>query len=60
MAKYPKVKNWTWLQIAREFRMGCCDCGLVHVFQFRIRGRKIQLRAKRDNRATGQVRRHKK
>ena len=57
---YPYVENWTWTQVAREYRPCCCDCGLVHVFQFRVRKGKIQLRAKRDNRATAQFRRHNK
>lgn len=25
-----------WVQPAELYRMGCCDCGLVHDMQFRI------------------------
>lgn len=37
--------------------MACCDCGLVHDMDFRIVEGKIQFRARRNNRATGQLRR---
>ena len=33
---------------ARLSRMECCDCGLVHIMNFRIPARKIQFRAKRE------------
>jgi hypothetical protein len=53
-----------WVQPIRDgYRMFCCDCGLCHEFQFRLvpigrgRGRKIQFRARRNNRSTAQKRR---
>ena len=55
--------GWTdWeLPVMRRYRLGCCDCGLVHDFDFRIvtvGGRKrIQLRARRNNRSTAGCRR---
>jgi hypothetical protein len=53
--------GWTeWIQpIRRGYKMACCDCGLVHVIDFRMRKGQIQFRARRDNRATGQRRRYK-
>jgi hypothetical protein len=36
-------------------KIACCDCGLIHELQFRI-----ELVAFRDQRATGQLRRHRK
>lgn len=49
----------------RGYRLQCCDCGLRHRLNFRLvrtlnGGHSIQFQAFRDNRATAQVRRHKK
>jgi len=58
MAKYRSVQDGEWVQpVRRGYRMACCDCGLVHKINFRIKDGHIQLQPKRDNRATGQVRR---
>jgi len=52
---YPKPKL---------YKMACCDCGLVHDLQFKIqkwgRGYRVRFRARRNNRATAAMRRHKK
>ena len=59
MVKYPAVQNGEWIQpIRKGYKMSCCDCGLVHVLNFRLRKGRIQLQAFRDNRATGQKRRY--
>ena len=65
--KYPIVKAGEWVTPARKvYRMVCCDCGLVHIFEMKTvpnprgRGREIMWRAWRDNRSTGQIRRYKK
>jgi hypothetical protein len=45
-----------------NYKMACCDCSLVHIMRFEIEkstGRLI-IRAWRDNRATGQMRRKRK
>jgi hypothetical protein len=47
----PEMSGW---------RMSCCDCSLVHDFEFRVREGQVQLRAKRNARATGQRRRNRK
>jgi len=61
MTRYPQVQSGQWIQpVRRGYKMACCDCGLVHTMNFRLRGGKIQLQAFRDNRATGQKRRHMK
>ena len=58
--KYTKVKDGEWVQpVRRGYRMRCCDCELVHILDFRIKDGKIQLRARRDGRATGACRRKK-
>ncbi len=65
--KYPRMNG---------YKMGCCDCGLVHLVEFNVikvikvsaAGRftgkimprenvRIAMRVRRDNRATGQLRR---
>jgi len=61
MTKYPSVHSGEWIQpIRKGYKMSCCDCGLVHRVNFRLKGGRIQLQAFRDNRATGQKRRHMK
>ena len=65
MSRYEQVKDNEWTRpIRRGYRARCCDCGLVHQVDFRIvregRVRRIELRARRDNRATGQSRRWRK
>jgi hypothetical protein len=61
MANYPKVQSGQWVQpVRRGYKMACCDCGLVHRINFRLHDGKIQLQAYRDNRSTGQKRRHMK
>ena len=64
MAKYIREKTnddgWTrWVRpVIQGYRMSCCDCGLVHVMDFRVRDGVPEFRARRDGRATGQTRRH--
>lgn len=43
----------------RNYRTACCDCGLVHDLQFRTKSGHIEVRFKRNNRATAGVRRRK-
>lgn len=42
--------------IMKGYRMRCCDCELVHVLDFFVipwgRGRKVEFKVTRDNRAT--------
>ena len=62
--RYPAVTAGEWVQPTRTgYRFMCCDCGLVHIMDFRLvdntrgSGKKIQFRAHRDNRATAGARR---
>lgn len=58
--RYPQVFEGEWIQPrVRGYKVGCCDCGLVHRINFRIKNGKIQLQAFRDNRATAGHRRSK-
>lgn len=64
MARFKAVKGgedgWCeWQQpIRKGYKMACCDCGLVHTMEFRIYRGRIQMRAKRNERSTAQMRRH--
>ena len=62
--KYPIVEADEWVYpIMEGYKMSCCDCGLVHKYYFRIcedEPDRIEFRAKRDQRATGQIRRYMK
>ena len=64
MTKYIKRQDYeeffTNYKNKEILRLACCDCGLVHSFAFHMyRGGMLGIAAKRENRATGQLRRHK-
>lgn len=56
--RYETVHDGQWFEPKpqRGHRMRCCDCGLVHVFNFRVRHGKVQLQPRRDKRATAAAR----
>ena len=61
--KYNEPKAGEWVRPVRKgYKFACCDCGLVHKLDFKLvkygKGKKILFKAFRDNRATGQIRRH--
>lgn len=64
--RYEEVKAGQWVQPVRKgYRMACCDCGLVHILDFRTvkispTARKVQFRAFRDERATAAMRKAKR
>lgn len=60
--RYTDTEAGRWYKTnLREFKFVCCDCGLVHTINFKIRERprrhRLLMQVFRDNRATGQVRR---
>lgn len=56
--RYEQVVSDAWIQPIRHgYRAACCDCGLVHVFDFRIYKGRVQFRAFRNERCTAAVRR---
>ena len=56
-----KAKAGQWDRIRKKgFKMACCDCGLVHKLDFKIEGKTLFMKGERDNRSTGQLRRHRK
>lgn len=59
MPKYDAPKAGQWVQpVPRGYKLACCDCGLVHLMDFRVYQGRAQFRAFRANRSTGQIRRH--
>lgn len=59
MSGYSEPKAGEWVQPKEKgYKMACCDCGLVHRMDFRVHEGRVQFRVYRDNRATGQMRRH--
>lgn len=62
--KYKEEVAGKWIfPVMDGYRMSCCDCGLVHKIDFRVcedEPNRIEFRVYRDNRATGQIRRHQK
>lgn len=57
--KIYRAQDGEWLRPVkyRGYKLSCCDCGLAHRVDFRVRGGRIEFRAYRDMRATGQLRR---
>jgi hypothetical protein len=52
-----KLEDGEWVEPrAKNFRLGCCDCGLVHRVDFRVIDGALQLRAFRMPRSTSNLR----
>lgn len=50
MARYAVAQDGQWIQpVRRGYKMACCDCGLVHKLDFRIKKARVQFAASRDN-----------
>ena len=55
--KYHYAQDGEWVRpVRRGYRRVCCDCGLVHRYNYRVRKRVLEVQAFRDSRATGQIR----
>lgn len=55
---YERPESGEWVQpVRRGYKLACCDCSLVHRLDFRIHNGRVQFRAFRDDRCTGQQRR---
>lgn len=60
MPRYGDVEEGEWFAPnMKKYRMMCCDCGLVHRFQFRITDSGVEFRVWRDERSTSAARRKK-
>jgi Zn-finger protein len=55
--KFHKQKDGEWVRPKmRGYKMGCCDCGLVHRLDFKIINNEIAFRAFRMPRTTKKLR----
>ena len=57
MSKYKIIRDGEWYYPGRRGMVKCCDCGLVHVTEYKHNNGNIMCRVFRNNRATAQVRR---
>lgn len=57
--RYGQVYDGEWIKpkTRRGHRIACCDCGLVHVFDFTVRKGVLYYRPVRDQKATAARRR---
>jgi hypothetical protein len=56
---FAETKNgWTrWFKPQQKsYRVACCDCGLVHEVDFRVRHGDVEVRVRRDKRWTSLAR----
>ena len=59
MTIYERPEANEWIEpILKDYKLSCCDCGLVHNMDFRVQKGNVQFRVRRNNRSTGQMRRH--
>jgi hypothetical protein len=55
---YRQVFDGEWVRPKRRgYKVACCDCGLIHVINYRIKDGHIEYQPTRDNRATAARRR---
>ena len=60
MPRYEELEDGEWHEPnMKRYRLMCCDCKLVHRFEFRKTATGIEMRLWRDQRATALARRKK-
>lgn len=62
---YEQIEDGRWYPTnLRNQREQCCDCGLVHIIDYRVKkiGRRneLEFRVKRDDRATDRIRKRRR
>lgn len=56
--KFTQIYDGEWEYPRRRgYSLACCDCGLVHKMDFRVRNTRIEFRVFRDNIETDRLRR---
>lgn len=46
--EYPQLQDNEWVApIKKGYKLICCDCGLTHIMEFRVKDGQIQFRGKR-------------
>ena len=57
--EYYHVTDGEWIQVPmRNYKEQCCDCGLIHRMNFRIKDGRVEIQTFRDGRATSGARKH--
>jgi len=56
---HPSAGDWV-LPVRRGYRLACCDCGLTHIVNFRVKNRRVEVQFFLDNRATAAKRRERR
>jgi hypothetical protein len=55
---YESPKAGEWIRpVRRGYKLACCDCGLVHLVNFRVRKGRVEFQVFRANRSTALMRR---
>jgi len=58
MSEYKYAPSTQIMEEDILYQRACCDCGLIHDEMYSVVDGKVQLTVKRNNRSTGQYRRH--
>ena len=58
--RYVQMPDNAFVEIRKAFKTECCDCGLVHTWTLKLSKKQFGFIVARDNRATGQRRKHRK
>lgn len=55
---FEMVESGKWFDVEwKNTMIACCDCGLSHVLDFRVKKKTLQMRAERMNQTTRVLRR---
>lgn len=58
MSRFRVMDAGEWTRPSRKgYRMGCCDCGLVHTMNFKLIKGRIWMQGFRNERSTAALRR---
>ena len=52
-SQYEQIHDGEWFDLPAKMDLACCDCGLVHKFQSRLKNGKVQIKMDRHGPATG-------
>lgn len=58
--KFDQVYSGEWNPVLKPALWSCCDCGLTHRYEFRLRNGKLQYRCFREGAVTRMSRSRKK
>jgi hypothetical protein len=59
--EFEQADGWTvWMHPLPGYKVACCDCGLIHEFEFRLEDNRLVFRARRLERNTAAHRRERR